>query len=61
MVREGETSAGSGLTKGTLFDTRGTSQNKHIFPASRWEVFDPQKDYGKYRIKDKNKDAEAGP
>ncbi|KZS91115.1 XAP5-domain-containing protein [Sistotremastrum niveocremeum HHB9708] len=26
------------------------NRNKHIFPASRWEVFDPQKDYGKYTI-----------
>ncbi|KAF9053870.1 XAP5-domain-containing protein [Hymenopellis radicata] len=23
-------------------------RNKHIFPASRWEVFDPEKNYGKY-------------
>lgn len=30
-------------------------RNKHIFPASRWEVFDPEKDYGKYTIKDLNK------
>ncbi|KZV73420.1 XAP5-domain-containing protein [Peniophora sp. CONT] len=26
-------------------------RNKHIFPASRWEVYDPEKDYGKYTIK----------
>jgi protein FAM50 len=25
-------------------------KNKHIFPASRWEVFDPAKDYGSYTI-----------
>ncbi|KAG6860923.1 hypothetical protein C0995_005878 [Termitomyces sp. Mi166 len=25
-------------------------RNKHIFPASRWEVYDPEKDYGKYTI-----------
>ncbi|KAF5330621.1 hypothetical protein D9619_005921 [Psilocybe cf. subviscida] len=25
-------------------------RNKHIFPASRWEVFDPEKKYGKYTI-----------
>ncbi|KAF8163471.1 XAP5, circadian clock regulator-domain-containing protein [Crassisporium funariophilum] len=25
-------------------------RNKHIFPASRWEVFDPEKTYGKYTI-----------
>ncbi|KAJ2226223.1 alpha-1,6- mannosyltransferase [Coemansia sp. RSA 485] len=27
-------------------------RNKHIFPASRWEIFDPQKDYGSYTIRD---------
>lgn len=27
-------------------------RNKHIFPASRWEIFDPEKNYGdKYTIK----------
>jgi len=25
-------------------------RNKHIFPASRWEVFDPEKNYGQYKI-----------
>ncbi|KAJ3507936.1 hypothetical protein NLJ89_g6027 [Agrocybe chaxingu] len=25
-------------------------RNKHIFPASRWEVFDQEKNYGKYTI-----------
>ncbi|KAL4067906.1 XAP5, circadian clock regulator-domain-containing protein [Scleroderma yunnanense] len=25
-------------------------RNKHIFPASRWEVYEPKKDYGKYTI-----------
>ncbi|KAL9715298.1 hypothetical protein Ac2012v2_001961 [Leucoagaricus gongylophorus] len=25
-------------------------RNKHIFPASRWEVFDPEKNYGEYTI-----------
>ena len=25
-------------------------RNKHIFPASRWEVYDPTKDYGTYTI-----------
>jgi protein FAM50 len=24
--------------------------NKHIFPASRWELYDPVKDYGGYTI-----------
>lgn len=30
-------------------------RNKHIFPASRWEPYDPTKVYDKYTIKDKNK------
>ncbi|KAJ3323755.1 hypothetical protein HDU76_013568 [Blyttiomyces sp. JEL0837] len=30
-------------------------KNKHIFPASRWEVFDPSKVFDKYTIKDLNK------
>ena len=25
-------------------------RNKHIFPASRWEVYDPNKSYGSYTI-----------
>lgn len=30
-------------------------RNKHIFPASRWEPYDPTKSYNKYTIKDSNK------
>ncbi|KAJ2764404.1 hypothetical protein IWQ56_004497, partial [Coemansia nantahalensis] len=30
-------------------------RNKHIFPANRWEVYDPGKDYGKYTIRDTRK------
>lgn len=30
-------------------------RNKHIFPASRWEPYDPTKIYDKYTIKDKDK------
>lgn len=30
-------------------------RNKHIFPASRWEPFDPTKSYDKYTVSDKNK------
>lgn len=30
-------------------------RNKHIFPASRWEPYDPTKSYDKYTIKDKKK------
>jgi len=34
-------------------------RNKHIFPASRWEPFDPTKTYEKYSIKDKTKKSSA--
>lgn len=30
-------------------------RNKHIFPASRWEPYDPTKTYNKYTVKDKSK------
>ncbi|XP_037954660.1 protein FAM50 homolog [Teleopsis dalmanni] len=30
-------------------------RNKHIFPASRWEPYEPGKSYDKYTIKDKKK------
>ncbi|XP_059481422.1 protein FAM50 homolog [Neocloeon triangulifer] len=29
-------------------------RNKHIFPASRWEPFDPTKSYDKYTVNDRN-------
>ncbi|XP_051173237.1 protein FAM50 homolog [Leptopilina boulardi] len=33
-------------------------RNKHIFPASRWEPFDPTKTYDKYTVSDKSKKKE---
>lgn len=30
-------------------------RNKHIFPASRWEPYDPTKSYDKYTVSDKTK------
>ncbi|OLY82318.1 Protein FAM50-like protein [Smittium mucronatum] len=27
-------------------------RNRHIFPANRWELYDPEKNYGSYSIKD---------
>ena len=30
-------------------------RNKHIFPASRWEPYDPNKNYEKYTTSDKTK------
>ncbi|KAH8826982.1 XAP5-domain-containing protein [Flagelloscypha sp. PMI_526] len=35
---------------GKVVERNYYQKNKHIFPASRWEVYDPQKDYGKYTI-----------
>ncbi|XP_049962247.1 protein FAM50 homolog isoform X1 [Schistocerca serialis cubense] len=29
-------------------------RNKHIFPASRWEPYDPTKSYDKYTVSDRN-------
>ncbi|GJJ12613.1 hypothetical protein Clacol_006856 [Clathrus columnatus] len=35
---------------GKVVERSWYNRSKHIFPASRWEVFDPEKDYGKYTI-----------
>ena len=35
---------------GKVVERRWYDRNKHIFPASRWEVFDPAKNYGTYTI-----------
>eukprot|EP00123_Amoebidium_parasiticum_P019493 comp26044_c0_seq1/m.47072 comp26044_c0_seq1/g.47072 ORF comp26044_c0_seq1/g.47072 comp26044_c0_seq1/m.47072 type:complete len:336 (-) comp26044_c0_seq1:15-1022(-) len=35
-------------------------RNKTVFPASRWEMYDPDKDYGQYSVRDKkNKDKDS--
>ncbi|KAI7864627.1 FAM50A protein [Spinellus fusiger] len=36
---------------GKVVERSWYERNKHIFPASRWEVFDASKNYGKYKIK----------
>lgn len=36
---------------GKIVDRKWYDRNKHIFPASRWEQYDPAKEYGKYTIK----------
>ncbi|KAI8333221.1 FAM50A protein [Blakeslea trispora] len=36
---------------GKVVERAWYERNKHIFPASRWEIFDPAKSYGKYKIK----------
>lgn len=48
-VEKEESHAGKVLTRAWY------ERNKHIFPASRWEPFDPTKVYDKYTIKDKKK------
>jgi len=35
---------------GKVVERSWYQRNKHIFPASRWEVFEPEKTYGKYTI-----------
>ncbi|WVN86817.1 uncharacterized protein L203_101990 [Cryptococcus depauperatus CBS 7841] len=35
---------------GKVVERSWYNRHKHIFPASRWEVYDPDKDYGSYRI-----------
>ncbi|KAF8503310.1 XAP5, circadian clock regulator-domain-containing protein [Russula emetica] len=35
---------------GKVVERSWYQRNKHIFPASRWEVFEPEKNYGKYTI-----------
>lgn len=36
---------------GKVLDRRWYERHKHIFPYNRFEVYDPNKDYGKYTIK----------
>ena len=40
---------------GKVVERRWYDRNKHIFPASRWELYDPTKTYGNYTIGDFNK------
>ncbi|KAM5535202.1 hypothetical protein V8D89_011138 [Ganoderma adspersum] len=35
---------------GKVVERSWYQRNKHIFPASRWEVYDPDKNYGQYTI-----------
>ena len=35
---------------GKVVERRWYERSKHIFPASRWEFYDPTKNYGKYTI-----------
>lgn len=40
---------------GKVVDRKWYERNQHVFPASRWEPFDPNKDYGSYTIRGKPK------
>ncbi|GLI67198.1 hypothetical protein VaNZ11_011120 [Volvox africanus] len=35
---------------GKVVERHWYDKNKHIFPASRWEIYDPEKRYGEYTI-----------
>lgn len=35
---------------GKVVDRHWYNRNKHIFPASRWEVYDPDTNYETYTI-----------
>jgi len=35
---------------GKVVEKHWYEKNKHIYPASRWEVYDPKKNYGSYSI-----------
>lgn len=35
---------------GKVVERRWYDRNKHIFPASRWEIYDPANEYGSYTI-----------
>mmetsp|Transcript_27517 Transcript_27517/g.44766 ORF Transcript_27517/g.44766 Transcript_27517/m.44766 type:complete len:350 (-) Transcript_27517:574-1623(-) len=40
---------------GKIVERHWYERNKHIFPASRWEVYDPEKKFEKYTIHDSSK------
>ncbi len=48
-VEKDESSCGQGGGEVVL------QPNKHVWPYSRWEVYDPKKDYGNYTIHDRKK------
>ena len=40
---------------GKVVERRWYSRHKHIFPYSRWEVYDPEKTFARYTVRDSNK------
>ena len=43
------------LTPGKVVMRGWYERNKHIFPASRWEPYDPNKCYDKYTVHDRSR------
>ncbi|GAA96281.1 uncharacterized protein L969DRAFT_84129 [Mixia osmundae IAM 14324] len=37
---------------GKVVERAWYNRNRHVFPQNRWETYEPDKDYGAYRIKD---------
>jgi protein FAM50 len=35
---------------GKVVERHWYERNRHIFPASRWEVYDPEKSYDRYTV-----------
>ncbi|TPX42686.1 hypothetical protein SeMB42_g04852 [Synchytrium endobioticum] len=44
---------------GKVMERAWYERHKHIFPASRWEIFDPEKTYGRHALKAQEKDEGA--
>jgi len=40
---------------GKVVERSWYNRNKHIFPASRWEIYDPNADYGSYTVRDRTR------
>ena len=38
---------------GKVVERAWYNRHKHIFPASRWETYDPHASYGAYAVKDR--------
>ena len=43
--------SGVGACAGKVCARHWYDKSKHIFPASRWEVYDAEKDYSNYTVK----------
>ncbi len=50
-VLSGKSCTSSAVSTGKVCARHWYDKSKHIFPASRWEVYDPEKDYSNYTVK----------